>query len=115
MKIGNSITNPGELNVKTAVKKRTVSTDAGGFQTEILRTVVDPWWVKWTGVHGSEAWAAGTTKAQRAATVLGRYHADIDETCEVVLDNEFYEINSMDDIGQRHEYLELKVKLAKPG
>jgi SPP1 family predicted phage head-tail adaptor len=91
-----------------------VTVGTGGFQTPTLTTIAVVW-AKWVGVHGSEAWVAQTVNAMRAATVLVRYRDDVDETCVVVLDGENYEIVSMDDIQQRHEYIELKVQLMRPG
>jgi SPP1 family predicted phage head-tail adaptor len=114
MKIGTKVTNPGELNTRIRLKRRSVTIGIGGFQTAI-HTTVSSVWAKWVGVHGSETWAANSVNALRAATVLIRYQTDVDETCVVELDGEDYEITSMDDIQQRHEYIELKVKWVKPG
>lgn len=114
MKIGSKVTNPGEMRTKITLQSRTVAVGTGGFQTSTLTTIASVW-AKWVGVHGSEAWAANSVNAQRSATVLIRYRDDIDETCVLVLDGENYEIVSMDDIQQRHEYIELKVQLVKSG
>jgi SPP1 family predicted phage head-tail adaptor len=96
------------------LKRRTVTTGTGGFQTPILTTVATVW-ARWVGVHGSEAWAASSVGASQAATVLIRYIEDMDTTCVVTLDGNNYEITSIDDIQQRHEYLELKVQRMVPG
>lgn len=114
MKIGSKITNPGDYRTNITLKRRTLTTDAGGFPIRTLTTLATVW-AKWVNVHGSEVWAASTVNAMRAATVTIRYLAGIDETCVIVLDGENYEIISMDDIQQRHEYIELKVQLVKSG
>ena len=114
MRLGTKVTNPGEMRTRITLKSRTVTLGTGGFQTSTSTTIAAVW-AKWVGVHGSEAWAANTVNATRAATVLIRYRDDVDETCMVVLDGENYEIVSMDDIQQRHEYIELKVQLIKSG
>jgi SPP1 family predicted phage head-tail adaptor len=114
MKLGTKVTNPGEIRTKVTLKSRGVTSGTGGFQTPTLTTIAVVW-AKWVTVHGSEAWAANAVNAVRAATVLIRYRDDIDETCVVVLAGENYEITSMDDIQQRHEYIEMKVQLVKSG
>jgi SPP1 family predicted phage head-tail adaptor len=114
MKIGSKVTNPGEIRTRVTLKSRTVTVGTGGFQTPTLTTLATVS-AKWVNVHGSEVWAANAVNAMRAATVTIRYRDDIDETCVVVLDGENYEITSMDDIQQRHEYIEMKVQLFKSG
>ena len=106
--------NPGELRTPVTLLGRTINSDAGGFQSPVRSTIATVL-CKWTGVHGSEAWTAQTVEAERAATVLIRYLAGMDETCAVLLGSDLYEIVSIDDIQQRHEYLELKVRLARAG
>ena len=114
MKIGNQITNPGELKISYKLKSRTAAGDAGGFQVPSYATFATGKG-KWTGVHGSEGWMLGTIGATRLGTFLIRYHASMKETCQVEIENEDYEVISMDDIQKRHEYIELKLKLVKPG
>jgi SPP1 family predicted phage head-tail adaptor len=62
-------------------------------------------------VHGSEAWVADQAgKAVSAATVTIRYRSDVTSRCSILKGSDRYEIVSIDDIQERHEYLELKVK-----
>ena len=114
MRIGTKVTNPGELNKRITLKKRTMTKTAGGFQTSTLITLATVW-AKCVNVHGAEVWAAQTVNAIRPMTVLIRYRSDVDETCIVVLDGKNYEIISMDNIQHRGEYIELKTQLWKPG
>jgi len=114
MIIGTKVTNPGELRTQISLEPRTVSQDAGGFQTTGQGTTVVVR-SKWTNVHGSEVWAAQAQQALKPATVLIRYQADLNETWTVLKGTQRYEILSIDDIGERHEYQELKVQLAKEG
>jgi len=114
MRIGNTITNPGELDTKITLHRRTVTTGAGGFQKPAL-VKIDDVWSKWTNVHGQEAWIASSVQANAAATVLIRYNSQIDPTCVVEKEGQYYEIVSLDDIQNRHEYIELKVKRWQPG
>jgi SPP1 family predicted phage head-tail adaptor len=114
MKIGNTITNPGELNTKITLHSRSITTQAGGFQKPKL-SKIDDVWAKWTNVHGQEAWLASSVQARMAATILIRYRNDIDPTCVVEKDSQYFEIVSLDDIQNRHEYIELKVQAWQPG
>jgi SPP1 family predicted phage head-tail adaptor len=114
MILGGKVINPGDLRTPVILQSRAKASDTGGFQSPIWSTIAAVM-AKWTGVHGSEAWTAQTVQAQRAATVLIRYLAGVDETCAVLLGTDRYDIVSIDDIQARHEYLELKVKLARAG
>ena len=114
MRIGSVVTNPGELRTQVTLKRRTVITDPGGFERESI-TPIAVLWARWIGVHGSEAWAANSANALRAATVLIRYRPDVDETCLITLDGLDYEVISMDDIRQVHEFIELKLQLIRSG
>jgi SPP1 family predicted phage head-tail adaptor len=72
-------------------------------------------WSKWVNVHGVEVWAAQAEQAEQPATVLIRYQEDIDTTWVIVKDGINFEIVSIDDIRERHEYMELKVKSMRSG
>ncbi|MAT45364.1 MAG: hypothetical protein CL609_23795 [Anaerolineaceae bacterium] len=107
-------TNPGQLRTRITLKRRVVNKDAGGFpsvSTETITQVLS----RWKNVHGSEVWAAEVAQAQQAATVLIRYRSDLDETCLVDKGGQLFEIVSIDNIEERSEYIELKVKRTVPG
>ena len=114
MRIGNTVTNPGELRTRITLHQRAVTTKSGGFKKPSLTKIEDVW-AKWTNVHGQEAWLANSVQANAPATVLIRYNAVLDSTCVVEKDGKFFEIVSLDVIGERVEYIELKVKLWQPG
>lgn len=134
MKVNGNITNPGELSSRIVLARRADSTDTGGFVTKGLAFVAQLW-ARWTNAHGSEALVANANGLVEPATVLVRYRDDIDATCLVVkgasltpIKNEhdvvtgyqisggkIYEIISLDDIGERHEYIELKLKRMAAG
>jgi len=114
MNIGGKTTNPGELRTQITFLSRATTGDAGGFQVPTL-TEVATVWSKWTNVHGSEAWMAASMTAEQAATVLVRWIANLDPTWLVRKGTDLYEIVSPDNIGERGEYIELKVKRWKPG
>jgi SPP1 family predicted phage head-tail adaptor len=114
MIIGGKASNPGELRMKIALYSRSVSVETGGFQKPSLTKIGDVW-ARWTNVHGSEALQAAAVQALDAATVLIRYRDDIDRTCMVEKGGQFYEIISLDNIQERDEYIELKVRKWQAG
>jgi SPP1 family predicted phage head-tail adaptor len=114
MKIGEKVTNPGELRTQVTLQSRTVSTETGGFLTPAGSTIAVVW-ARWVNTHGSEAWTAASMGAEQAATVTIRYRSGIDRTCAVLKGSDRYEIVSIDNIGERSEYLELKVKRWQSG
>jgi len=115
MLIGGRPTNPGELRTAVTFYERAITTGTGGFQAGGKGDKIADARVRWKNVHGQEVWDAAAVNAVNAATVLARYHASIDESCLVEKDSKLYEIVSMDDIEERHEYLELKVQRMKAG
>lgn len=114
MNLGGKTTNPGELRTRITLKRRSVSIETGGFQTPVLTTIAVVW-AKWTNAHGQEAWLASSIQAEMPATVLIRFRTDVDQTCVVVKGSTTFEIISLDNIGERGEYIELKVKRLVPG
>lgn len=115
MILNGKMINPGELRTKINLHSRTVSKDPGGFPVEGTALIKAGVWCKWTNGHGSEVWAAVATRAKETATVLMRYRADLDETCLIEKGNKFFEIVAIDNIQERNEYLELKVKRSGEG
>jgi SPP1 family predicted phage head-tail adaptor len=109
MILNGKVSNPGELRTSIILKSRTASGDAGGFQTPTWTTVATVL-AKWSNAHGSEVWTADMAGAKQAATVMIRYRSGLDTTCAVEKGGVLYEIVSIDDIQERHEYMELKVQ-----
>jgi SPP1 family predicted phage head-tail adaptor len=111
--LNGKVFNPAEMRTRVILAPRTVSVETGGAQrpapdTEHQVTV----WAKWVNAHGSEVWAAASAGIEGSATVTIRYREDLDATWYISKDNgsTWWEIVSPDDIGERHEYIELKVK-----
>jgi len=118
MNLNGKTINPGELRTPVLLAPRTVSTETGGFPKPAPNTASQvSAWAKWTNAHGSEAWTANVQGIEQAATVLIRYLSTLDESWLISRDNgtSWYEIVSMDNIQQRGEYIELKVKRMKVG
>ncbi len=70
---------------------------------------------QWVNVHGTEAWIADSVQAQLGATVTIRYRSDIMPSCRILLGSMVYQIVSLDNIRQRNEWLEIKVKATVMG
>ncbi len=113
MNLNGKISNPGEMRTRIVLKKRTV-TKASGFQS-VTPVVVATVWAKWINAHGSEVWAAQAAQAVQTATVLIRYRSDVDTTYLVEKGGQDWEIVAVDNIQERNEYLELKVRLVTAG
>ena len=109
MNLNGKVFNPGELRTYITLQSRTVTTGSGGFMVPAGTTQATVW-AKWENVHGSEVWQAQTMQAVRSATVTIRYRDDIDPTWQVIRDGQTYDIVSLDDIQNRHEYIEMKVQ-----
>ena len=114
MIIGNKPTNPGELRTPVSLLSPTVPDGTGGFNPPSY-AVATTVYAKWTNVHGSEVWAAEAVQAIQPATVLMRYYSGLKSTWRVRKGSLDYEIVSVDDIEERGEWMELKVKLAVNG
>jgi SPP1 family predicted phage head-tail adaptor len=110
MRINEKPTNPGELNIKISLFQPTVITDAGGAQMLDKGSKIADVWAKWVNAHGSEVWTADMAGVKNSATVMIRWRSDVDETCLVEKGDRLFEIVSMDNIRERNEYIELKVK-----
>lgn len=115
MIINGRVFNPGEMRTKIDLGRRANTEDAGGFDKPGYTVIVSVW-AKWTNAHGPEVWEAQAQGAQQPATVIIRYRSDIDATWAVRKDGQWYEIlGSPDDIQERHELIEMKVKRAVAG
>lgn len=110
MILNGKLINPGEFNTKIELVSIVTSQDAGGFYhpTEGESKTV---WSQWTGIFGNEAILAAAQGVVISATVRIRYLAGLDNTWRVRKGGESYEIvTGVDDISERHEYMEFKVR-----
>lgn len=114
MIIGNRVINPGEFRTQITIQTRTVTEYAGGFETPTWATLATVW-SKWTNAHGNESFQAALQAAEAPATVLIRYRAGVDPTCAILKGADRYEIISVDNIQDRSEYIELRVKKMRGG
>lgn len=114
MNLNGKPTNPGELRTPITLQTPTITTDAGAAQKETWATLTNGTVLaKWTNVHGGEVWQSQAVQAVSAATVWVRYRADLTTACSILKGSDRYQIVSIDDVQERHEYLELKVQRVK--
>ena len=114
MRIGEKITNPGDLRTRIVLEERRLEKDAGGFNHIVAGRQISTW-CKWTNAHGNELWLADAAGARKTATLLIRYQPDLDETWKVIYRGNTWEIRSIDNIREQNEYQELKVTMIGAG
>ena len=105
--------NAGELRTPVTVMQLVDGSDEDGFPTQ---SWVDPFggpvMCKWVNAHGSEVYEAAAQQLKEPATITMRYSALVTPKCRIwrEQDPHPYEIISIDDVRERHEFLEIKVK-----
>jgi len=112
----------GDLRTVIRIQKE-VTTGTGSFATKAWYDLDDTLHAgttynipaQWINVHGSEAWIADSVQAQLGATVKIRYRSDITPSCRILLGTLPYQIVSLDNIRQRNEWTEIKVKVSLNG
>lgn len=114
MRISDKPFNAGELRTQIIIKTRSVTTGTGGFQVTVWTTLATVF-AKWENAHGSEVLTADMAGAEAPATVTIRYRSDVDPTYAIEKGGELWEIVSMDNIRERNELLELKVRRMRSG
>lgn len=109
MKLNGKVFNPGEMRTSVTLQTPVITKAAGGAQVVTWATLATVW-ARWTNVHGSEVWQSQAVQAISPATVMIRYRSDVTPACSILKGSTIYEIVSLDNIQERGEYLEIKVK-----
>ena len=105
--------NAGELRTPVRFVKLVSAVDDEGYPAENEEDVFDkPVLVKWVNAHGTESFAAMQLQLREPATVTMRYSPEIDTSLILYKRNDPkpYEIISVDNVGERDAWLELKVQ-----
>ena len=105
---------PGAMRTKIRVMKLIDGRNGNGYRTATFVNVLEDGGVipcKWVHEHGKEVFAARQLGLSDPATLTLRYHPDIVPTCEIYKgdDPAPYEIISINDVEDRHAWLEIKV------
>lgn len=111
--------NAGELRTPVYFKSITRSTNENGYPEDTETNVFgagNAVYCKWVNAHGTEVMTAMELDVKEPATITMRYSPLIVPTLIVYRgeDVDPYEIISVDDVEQRHVWLEIKVRRRTP-
>ncbi len=107
--------NAGELRTSIIVEKYPETQDDDGYPIKGWINVFGEGKtlkVKWVNIHGTEVYESMRMDLKDPATLTARYSPLITAQCRItkVGDLKPYEIISLDDVEDQHEWLEIKVK-----
>lgn len=108
--------NPGELRTPVYFKRIGRGRDGEGYPVEAEVNVFGDGvrcMCKWVNAHGTEVFQSMQLEINKPATITTRYSPKLlDETLIVYkgADKHPYEIISIDDVEERHVWLEIKVQ-----
>lgn len=114
MILNGKVINPGEFRTRITLEQRAIEVEDGGFRKPQW-TAVSEVWSRWVNAHGLESMQASLQGAEAPATVLIRYVSGLDTAWSVLNGSTRFEIISVDDIQNRHEFMELRVKRVQGG
>lgn len=103
----------GEMKTKITIKNRVTGQDADGYPQE---TQVDVFggmvWCKWVNAYGQELFESMRLDLKEAATITMRYSDKVNQRCEIYHENDPkpYEVVSVNDVLDKHQFLEIKVR-----
>ena len=99
--------NPGELSKSIVIKKITYPTDADGIATKTYNTIRTTK-ASFTRTSGTELMKSKTEFSEVKTRFLVRYTSTvIDTSMIVVYDNKEYDINYVNEYGDKKEYIEV--------
>lgn len=100
----------GEMRTKILVQESRGGTNSNGIEGETWEDAVTRY-CKWVNAHGSEVFDAKQAGLSEFATLTMRYTEKVTPTCRVFKgsDPRPYEIISVNDVEDRHIWLEVKV------
>ena len=116
--------NAGELRTPIIVEKYTETQNSNAYPVKAWVNVFGTgkqYRVKWVNVHGAEVYEAMRMDLNEPATLTARYSPLITPQCRILhaadasktaaeKDKLWFEIISIDDVENRHQWLEIKVK-----
>jgi head-tail adaptor len=103
--------NAGELRTPVRFVRIARGKDADGYPTETETEVIKTN-CKWVNVHGSEVFTAMQQELREPATITMRYSPLINQKLIIYKDTDTdpYEVISINDVEDRHRWLEIKVQ-----
>lgn len=108
----------GELRTRIYIRKTVKEVDGEGSQIKKEQSVFGPeepervWHCKWVNAYGTETMTAMQFQIQEPATLTMRYSPLIRPDCLIYKlgDPAPYEVVSVNDVEERHRWLEVKVQ-----
>lgn len=110
----------GALTTAIRIQQKTAGTNENGFTEDTWEDILnEDVLCDWQNKYGGEAFRAAATGAKEPARVRLWYLPGIDQTCRVIRiddpaipveQNPIFEITNVDDVGNRHQQLELEVQ-----
>ncbi len=103
--------NAGELRTPISFVRTERGKDADGYPTETEVEVIKTN-CKWVNIHGSEVFTAMQQQLREPATITMRYSPLINPKLIIYkgTDTNPYEVISIDDVEDRHRWIEIKVQ-----
>lgn len=110
--------NAGEMRTQIIIKACKARKDADNYAKDDYVPLFEGQAIscKWVNIHGKEVYEAARLDLKEAATITMRYTPLVDARCRIWKATEAddpkagYDVVSLDDIQDRHELLEIKVK-----
>ncbi len=108
--------NAGALITPVYFKRIVRETDSEGFPTETEVNVFEgdkPAMCEWINAHGTEAWRTMQLELREPATITTRFSPKLNDPTLIVYkadDPKPYEVISIDNVGERGAWLEIKVQ-----
>ena len=114
---------PGEMRSRIVIARLVHGTDSEGYPARDWMPLFDGEAIpcRWTNAHGAEVWRQAQLDVKESATVLMRYTPAVDIRCRIwkagddQTEQNAWEIIGLDNVQERGELLELKVKRVVPG
>ena len=105
----------GDLRTKITIQVRKGSATSNGYERETWENVFPNgtvWHCKWVNAHGLEVFSARQAGLEEAATLTMRYTGALTPVCRILKgdDPTPYEVISVNDVEDRHAWLEVKVQ-----
>lgn len=107
------IVDPGSMDKRIKIMRCTATQDADGYTGRELKTVCECW-ASFNRMSGTEVYKAGGDFAEVKARFLIHYRSGIDRKMIVLYGGHYYEIQYVNDYGDRREYIELIAELVTP-
>ena len=118
---------PGELRTPIRIQKKVIDDEArkpGDMEREVYWIDIGAAnegtpiyrYCKWVGSHSAESISQDMQRGVKSAVITIRYNPDIDRsTCRVIYRGDIYDIDSVDDIRMRHQWMELRISRMEAG